>query len=137
MSLKSILLIEDDELDVESFKRVLGKLDFDVELKVAFNGEDALEKINNHNIPDLILLDLNMPRMNGIEFLQHLRKKPQYNNVKIYVITTSNEEEDRRKTEALGVSGYIIKPLNFEDNTKKYSSMDYFLHFQLRKILEV
>lgn len=138
MNVKSILLIEDDELDVISLQRVLKKMELDIELHTAFNGTDALELLKGPKkipVPDLILLDLNMPRMNGIEFLEELRKDKSFDNVKVFVMTTSNDEQDRHKTEKLGISGYMIKPLNFTDNSKKNSSMDYFMHFQMNKIL--
>lgn len=138
MNIKSILLIEDDELDIISLQRVLNKMNLDIKLYTAFNGIEALNLLQGPDkvpMPDLILLDLNMPRMNGIEFLEALRKDKTFDHVKVFVMTTSNDEQDRSKTEKLGISGYVIKPLNFTDNTKKSSSMDYFMHFQLNKIL--
>jgi CheY-like chemotaxis protein len=138
MNVKSILLVEDDELDVISLQRVLKKMALDIKLYTAFNGIEALELLRGENkisVPDLILLDLNMPRMNGIEFLEELRKDKCFKNIKVFIMTTSNDEQDRLRTEKYGVSGYIIKPLNFTDNTKKSSSMDYFMHFQMNKIL--
>lgn len=138
MNIKSILLIEDDELDVISLQRVLNKMNLDIKLYTAFNGIEALNLLQGPEkvpMPDLILLDLNMPRMNGIEFLEALRKDKTFDHIKVFVMTTSNDEQDRSKTEKLGISGYVIKPLNFTDNTKKSSSMDYFMHFQLNKIL--
>lgn len=138
MEVKTILLVEDDELDVISLQRVLKKMAGDIKLFTAFNGTEALELLKGKNkipLPDLILLDLNMPRMNGLEFLEELRKDRDFDSVKVFIMTTSNDEQDRFKTEKLGISGYIIKPLNFTDNTKKSSSMDYFMHFQMNKIL--
>src|SRR5687768_15154392 len=120
---KSILLVEDDELDVISVQRAISKLEMDVQLKTAYNGIEALSILNNAKdfFPDIILLDINMPKMNGTEFLKELAKKTEFAAVKIYVLTTSNEEEDRRETERYKVSGYILKPLNFTENTKKSS----------------
>lgn len=141
MEAKSILLVEDDELDVISVERSLKKIDLDIKLHTAYNGIEAmsllesLEKTNQGKLPDVILLDLNMPKMNGIEFLREIKKSDRYKNIKVFVMTTSNEEKDRKTTEELGVSGYILKPLNFTDNTKRTSSMDYFMHFQIVKIL--
>lgn len=140
METKSILLIEDDELDVISVERALNKIDYNISLYKAFNGLEALSLLNGKKkipIPDIILLDLNMPRMNGIEFLRELRKHEVYNTVKIFVMTTSNDETDRKITESFGISGYIIKPLNFNENTKRISSMDYFMRFQIIKILKL
>jgi len=134
----NILLIEDDELDVISFERAINKINLPVKLLNAFNGNEALEILNGHNqvfIPDIIVLDLNMPKMNGIEFMNELRKDKRYDKVKIFVMTTSTEERDRNTAMSLGVNEYIIKPLNFNENTKKTSSMENFIQFQLMKIM--
>lgn len=137
-----ILLVDDDELDVISVERSLKKLDQDYELRTAYNGIEALEILRgseNHApidpLPDVILLDLNMPKMNGIEFLKVLRSDEKLKNIKVFVMTTSGEEADRRTTEQLGISGYLIKPLNFNNNSKRTDSMDGFVQFHLRKIL--
>jgi CheY-like chemotaxis protein len=133
----NILLVEDDELDVISVKRSLKKLDNDYELRVAYNGKEALEILRHSpEIPtDVILLDLNMPKMNGVEFLRVLRKDEKLKHLKVFIMTTSAESVDRSTTEQLGISGYIIKPLNYNDNTKRPDSMDAFVEFHLRKIL--
>ncbi|HEY0895255.1 MAG TPA: response regulator, partial [Sphingobacteriaceae bacterium] len=85
-------------------------------------------------LPDVILLDLNMPKMNGIEFLTHLRSDERLKDIKVFVMTTSGEEVDRRTAEKLGISGYLIKPLNFNNNSKRTDSMDGFVQFHMRKI---
>lgn len=141
MDSKSILLIEDDELDVISVQRSLKKIGGTHRLYTAYNGVEALSVLRGKSdvkmdeLPDIILLDINMPKMNGIEFLQELRRDRKFDNVKIFVMTTSNEEKDRVATTALGVSGYYIKPLNFNDNNKSYSSMDSFMQFYISQIL--
>ena len=136
MKINQILLIEDDELDVISVRRSLSKLDKDYKLEIAYNGKEALTMLKERQLqPDVILLDLNMPKMNGIEFLRILRKDEQLRNMKVFIMTTSAETADRVMTESLGVSGYIIKPLNYTDNTKRSDSMDAFVQFHLRKIL--
>jgi len=136
MITKSILLVDDDELDVISFERALAKIGLPITLYTAFNGIEALELLKEKKVtPDIILLDLNMPRMNGVEFLEELRKDSTFNNIKIFIMTTSNENRDRTHTEELGISGYILKPMNFNENTKRSSYMDHFMHFQIMKIL--
>ncbi len=137
MKNNSILLVEDDELDVISVERSLRKLDIQFELHTAHNGKEALTMLTqpvNNITPDVILLDLNMPKMNGIEFLKIIREHDALKNIKVFVMTTSTELADRNITEQLGISGYILKPLNY-DNTKKTDSMDAFVQFHLRKIL--
>ncbi|MEP7265615.1 MAG: response regulator [Bacteroidota bacterium] len=137
MKKNTILLVEDDELDVISVERSLKKLDIEYELYTAFNGKEALHMLTEPHKsikPDVILLDLNMPKMNGIEFLKAIRKDDLFKNLKVFIMTTSAEIIDRNITEQLGISGYIIKPLN-QDNTKRTDSMDAFVQFHLRKIL--
>ena len=85
--------------------------------------------------PDVILLDLNMPKMNGLEFLRTLRADENLRDLRVFIMTTSADGPDRTLTEQLGISGYIIKPLNYTDNTKRSDSMDAFVQFHLRKIL--
>ena len=136
----TILLVEDDALDVISVKRSLKKVDQDYELYIAFNGMEALQLLNGENgsaplIPDLILLDLNMPKMNGIEFLRNVRSNPALSGIKVFVMTTSGEQSDRNATADLDVLGYLIKPLNFNYNNKRSDSMDGYVQFHLRKIL--
>lgn len=138
MKKNTILLVEDDELDIISVQRTLKKLETGYELHTAYNGKEALNMLtaaSSAALPDVILLDLNMPKMNGIEFLTILRSDERLKNIKVFVITTSAEVVDRATAEKLGISGYIIKPLNYRDNTKRSDSMDAFIQFHLRKIL--
>lgn len=138
MKKSTILLVEDDELDVISVKRSLKKLNIECELFVAHNGKEALQLLTDPHSqlnPDMILLDLNMPKMNGIEFLGEIRRDKRFELLKVYIMTTSSETIERAMTEQLGISGYIIKPLSYTDNSKRPDSMDSFLEFHLRKIL--
>lgn len=117
----NILLVEDDTLDVMDAKRTLDKMGVLHIIQVAKNGEEALqylEKVDKENPdskPDVILLDLNMPKMNGIEFLATLRKSERWKGIKVFVLTTSEEREDKEQTKKLGVSGYIVKPLKLNN----------------------
>ena len=136
--MRNILLVEDDELDVISVQRTLKKLDVEYRLYTAFNGKEALALLNDSRhpvLPDVILLDLNLPKMNGLEFLEVLRSDERFKDVKVFVMTTSSETNDRNFAEKLDISGYIIKPLNYTDNNKRADSMDSFVQFHLRKIL--
>ena len=138
MKEKVILLVEDDELDVISVQRSLKKLDLDYTLHTAYNGKEALSILSaNHYsvLPDVILLDLNMPKMNGIEFLQQIRSNEKLKDIQVFVMTTSADSSERSAAETLGISGYIIKPLGYTDNIKRSDSMDAFVQFHLRKIL--
>ncbi|MEO7308553.1 MAG: response regulator [Ferruginibacter sp.] len=138
MEKHTILLIEDDELDIISVQRSFKKLDSEYDLHIAYNGKEALHVLTEKKpklIPDVILLDLNMPKMNGIEFLKVLRNDNKLKHIPVFIMTTSAESTDRMAAEELGISGYIIKPLNYTDNTKRADSMDAFVEFHLRKIL--
>ncbi|SHM38681.1 response regulator [Flavobacterium saccharophilum] len=138
MKKPTILLVEDDELDVISVERSLKKLESEYVLHTAYNGIEALKILRDPEIqftPDVILLDINMPRMNGIEFLKVVREDKKLKDLKVFIMTTSSEEMDRSEAEKLGIAGYIIKPLNYNDNTKRSDSMDAFVQFHLRKIL--
>jgi CheY-like chemotaxis protein len=117
----NILMVEDDSLDVRDAQRTLDKMNVLYKMHVARNGEEALSYLNNgaagpaYVRPDIVLLDLNMPKMNGSELLQAIRSNSQWKDLKVFVITTSDEKEDREKIKALGVSGYIVKPLKFNN----------------------
>jgi CheY-like chemotaxis protein len=119
MRQRDILLVEDDYLDVESVKRALKKNNIDHRLHVAHNGVDAIEMLTNDEkrvIPDVILLDINMPKMNGIEFLGIIKSYYSLKNIQIFIITTSAEDYDKIATQNLGISGYILKPLDLKNS---------------------
>ena len=118
MKKNTILLVEDDELDVISFERTLKKLDIEYDLYVAHNGKEALNLLTDVTKPihpEVILLDLNMPKMNGIEFLKKLRSDPTFNSTHVLVLTTSNSYEDKLETFKLNIAGYILKPLKIDE----------------------
>ena len=110
----NILLVEDDELDVMNVQRAFKKNNVVNPLYVASNGLDALEMLRGDAMPKdrrLILLDLNMPKMGGIEFLKELRSDPDLKATTVVVLTTSDEERDKVKAYDLNVAGYILKPV--------------------------
>lgn len=116
----NILLVEDDTLDVMDARRTLDRMDILYKMQVAKNGEEALAYLkevsyNGSDKPHIILLDINMPKMNGIELLANIRQMEEWKETKVFIITTSEEKEDREVTERLGVSGYIVKPLKFNN----------------------
>ena len=125
-SIQTILLIEDDEIDIKSIKRAFSELGIRNPLHVAHNGEAALEYLNKNknNPPGLILLDLRMPRMNGIEFLKILKKESDFKFIPVVVLTTSNEEEDKLESFRHGVSGYMMKCPNYSDSVKAIKTIE-------------
>lgn len=107
-----ILIAEDDQLDVIDIRRSLDKMHILYNLHVAKNGEEALEKLDEKTfVPDFVLIDINMPKMNGLELLASLRNDERHKDLKCFIITTSDDTTDKDIARKLGVSGYIIKPL--------------------------
>ena len=114
--LLNILLVEDDEVDVLNVRRAFQKNHITNPLFVASNGLDALEQLRGGAIPRdrrIILLDLNMPQMNGIELLREIRQDPVLKLTPVIVLTTSNDERDRIEAYNLNVAGYLLKPVTF------------------------
>jgi CheY-like chemotaxis protein len=112
----NILLVEDDAVDVMNVQRAFKKSNIQSPLYVANNGVKALEMLRTRAVPSsnrLVLLDLNMPMMNGIEFLRVLRTDPELRSTPVVVLTTSNDDRDRVKSYQLNVAGYLIKPVTF------------------------
>ena len=110
-----ILLVEDDALDVMNVRRAFKQNKLTNPIHVAQNGLEALELLRKGTLPTrhLVLLDLNMPKMNGIEFLRALRADPQLQTTSVVVLTTSNEDRDRIEAYKLNVAGYLLKPVTF------------------------
>ena len=112
----NILLVEDDQVDVMNVKRAFEKNRIANPLYVAADGLEGLRKLRSGEIPRerrLVLLDLNMPRMNGIEFLRELRQDPALHHTAVVVLTTSNDEKDKINAYDLNVAGYLLKPVTF------------------------
>jgi CheY-like chemotaxis protein len=114
--IKPIILLEDDEVDVMTVQRALNELHVRNRLIVFQDGEAALKHFNQADpeIPCIILLDLNMPRMGGVEFLKAFRKQNKFNRIPVVVLTTSGEQHDILQTYDLGISGYMVKPMDFK-----------------------
>jgi CheY-like chemotaxis protein len=116
--LLNILLVEDDEVDVMNVRRAFQKNRITNPLFVATNGVEALEQLRGGKIPRdrrIVLLDLNMPQMNGIEFLREIRRDSELNLTPVIVLTTSNDERDRIEAYNLNVAGYLLKPVTFSN----------------------
>ncbi|MBN1392087.1 MAG: response regulator [Sedimentisphaerales bacterium] len=115
--MKPVLLVEDDVVDVMSVTKAFQYLHIRNPLVHVQNGEEALAYLRNKDNPkpQIILLDLNMPKMNGVEFMKVAKADNHLKNVPVIVLTTSSDERDRVETFKLGVAGYIMKPLNHQD----------------------
>ena len=117
----NILLVDDDEVDCMNVQRAFKKSSISNPLTTAHNGVEALDMLRGTNgvpkinpIPRIILLDINMPKMNGLEFLKELRNDPALNSLSVFIMTTSNDEQDKFEAYKLNVAGYVLKPLSFE-----------------------
>lgn len=113
-----ILLVEDDEVDIMNVRRSMRQLHLCNHLAVANDGVEALAMLRGTDgyqplqRPLLVLLDINMPRMNGIEFLQCIRRDPALQDLSVVVLTTSDEERDIVEAYRLHVAGYMLKPVD-------------------------
>jgi CheY-like chemotaxis protein len=111
----NLLLVEDDDVDVQAFRRAFAKNRIANPITVARDGIEALEMLRGQNgkpklpKPYLIVLDLNMPRMNGLEFLETIRADDDLKTSIVFIITTSKAEEDKARAYGHNVAGYIVK----------------------------
>ena len=118
----NILLIDDDEVDCMNVQRAFKKSNILNPLSIAHNGIEGLDMLRGTNgvvkiapMPRIILLDINMPKMNGLEFLKELRNDKDLHNISVFIMTTSNDDKDRFEAYNYNVAGYIIKPISFEN----------------------
>jgi CheY-like chemotaxis protein len=126
--INSIFLIDDDCDDREIFETVLAEVDESIRLTTACDGVEALEKLNQSSGKDidLIFLDINMPRMDGIQFLENVKKNIRLKDIPVIIYSTTNQENFIQKTLGLGAVSYLVKTTSFESLTDA-----------LRKILEL
>lgn len=113
---KPILIVDDDMVDIMTVRRALKEINVTNPTVAKNNGEEALEYLMNESEEDpcIVLLDLNMPKMNGIEFLQKLNQTGKKKHVPVIVLTTSKDEQDKIQSFDLGASGYMLKPVDYD-----------------------
>ena len=118
-------MIDDDADDREFFSFALAKTDYNVDYSTAKDGEDALKYLekNKDFVPNFIFLNLNMPRVNGIECLAEMRKINRLKNVPIYIYSTSILDKDKAETLKLGANDHIIKPSSLKRLTEILSNV--------------
>lgn len=126
VSCKAILLIEDDSIDAMTVGRALKELHVSNRLEHVENGEEGLAYLRDpaNDKPCIILLDLNMPVMNGIEFLQAVKADNDLRRIPVVVLTTSEEQEDKVDSFSLGVAGYMRKPVDYQQFVETIRSID-------------
>lgn len=132
-NLVKILLVDDDEVDCMNVQRAFKKSNISNPLHIAHNGVEALDVLRGTNgvekltpTPRIILLDINMPKMNGLEFLKELRADKNLHTISVFVMTTSNDDKDRVEAYNYNVAGYIIKPISFENFVAAVSILNNF-----------
>jgi CheY-like chemotaxis protein len=123
---KPVLLVEDDSVDAMTVKRAFKDLKVMNPLTHRTNGEEALEYLRDkgNERPCVILLDLNMPKMNGIEFLKVVKADDVLKKIPVVVLTTSKEEYDIMESFRLSVGGYIVKPVNYTKFVEAIRTID-------------
>jgi len=110
----NILLVEDDKIDAKAFLRAMTKLRITNPVTVARDGVEAWELLKGYGEmqferPNLVILDINMPRMNGLELLRKIREDAELRNLIVFVLTTSNDDQDKFEAYDLNVAGYMLK----------------------------
>jgi CheY-like chemotaxis protein len=128
----NILLVEDDEVDIMNVKRAFQKNNILKPLYIASDGLEALTLLRgkNDSPPELsphqllILLDLNMPKMGGIEFLQEIRSDARLRTIPVVILTTSNQDRDRLEAYQLNIAGYILKPVTFSNFVETMATLN-------------
>lgn len=117
-----ILLVEDDRIEILKFKRSVSNIINDYDLSLSNNGKEAFIEIDKE-IPDLIILDLNMPDTNGIEFLTILKNDEELKHIPVIILTTSNNDKVISECYRLGIAGYVLKPLKYDDYESKIKAV--------------
>ncbi|MCB1195472.1 response regulator [bacterium] len=130
-----ILLVEDNEADIKITIRTFKKSRLANRLFVVRDGQEALDYIflQGHYqdrtafpLPDLILLDINMPKVNGFQVLENLKRNEEFKYIPVVILTTSQQEEDIAKSYATGACSFISKPIGYEEFTKKIEAFNYY-----------
>lgn len=123
---RPILLVEDDQVDTMTVMRALKEIHVTNPVVHLENGEEALLYLQDpaSEKPCIILLDLNMPIMNGIEFLQVVKHNDQLKRIPVIVLTTSDEQQDKMSSFNLGVAGYVVKPVDYRRFVEAMRSID-------------
>lgn len=136
-----ILLVEDDPNDILLFEKALGTKNFPIELVVVRDGEKAIsffcesEKEEAPRTPDLVLLDLKLPRKSGFEVLEWIKNHPVYSNIPVIIFSSSNQTKDLQTAYSLGANSYLVKPTGFAELNKLIEALGgyWFIHNQIYK----
>lgn len=120
----NILLVEDDAIEIMKFNRVLNKLDLNHKIIETNDGVEAIERFKNKEIiPSIIILDLNMPKLNGVEFLTVLKSDDVLKYIPVIILSTSSNYKDMMECYKIGIAGYILKPLKYDDYVERIKKL--------------
>lgn len=111
--LKKVLVVDDSALIHQMYKMVLMR--YRCEIVDALNGQDGLDKLEKHPDVSMMLVDINMPLMNGLEFIQKVKAAGKYDHIPIIIVSTEGKEEDTQRGLAIGAKGYVKKPFQPSD----------------------
>lgn len=124
-----ILLAEDDEDDQELIKLAFSKVTTQHDFKIVNNGQEVLDALSGRpEMPCMIILDLNMPRLDGLQTLKELRKEPKYTGIPIVIFTTSDDDDNKRISYSSGASDYFIKPATLKEFVNTAQKMLTYCH---------
>ena len=125
---RSILLVEDNPMDVDLTRRAFARRNLSGALEVARDGQEALDCLTRWEAgapaPMVVLLDINLPKVSGLEVLRHLRAHPNFGRLPVVMLTTSEEDGDVKTAYALGANSYIVKPVSFESFVEVAAQID-------------
>lgn len=127
--MQHILLIDDDFDDREFFCEILDEINPELTCEMASNGLEALSQLEKNRAPDIVFLDLNMPHMNGFDFLQKFRSTSSFNNIPVIIYTTSDQLQDQKRAKELGAQGFFSKPSSLTtlgDKLRELLSLNFF-----------
>ncbi|MCL6582530.1 MAG: response regulator [bacterium] len=135
----NILLVEDDPIHIKLVERALKKSGFNNQLIVARDGEEVFNYLFNQNMdqrselmseefvyPHLILMDINLPKINGLEILRRIKQSPQLQHIPVVILTTSSNRADLEKCYEYHANSYVIKPLDYEEFNQKIRSIEHY-----------
>ncbi|WP_099098825.1 response regulator [Tenacibaculum agarivorans] len=131
----NVLLIEDHFIEIMKFKKTVSFAEIQHSITEAKDGAEAFKILEDKSrMPDLILLDLNMPKMSGVEFLSILKNSEELRHIPTVILTTSDNQKDLEECYRLGISGYILKPLKYKDYATKIEAvLNYWSLNELKK----
>lgn len=125
-----IMLVDDDRIDIMTMQRIFKEQDIKNPLYVAHNGKEAIDFLTGNNgqkklnpLPKIILLDINMPKMNGIEFLAQLRSHVELKPIHVFILTTSDDKNDINAAHEFNVAGYLVKSIDTAEFSKKIAAL--------------